>query len=101
MDYSPPGSSVHEILECFGHSLLQEIFLTEGSDPGLHCRQALYCLNHQGRPSATPHTDLGVQESCAHPERDGTSNAEASCFIAGGPVADRPLGEQGSKHRPA
>ena len=70
MDYSPPGSSVHEILECFCHSLLQEIFLTEGSDPGLHCRQALYCLNHQGRPSATPHTDLGVEESCAHPERD-------------------------------
>ena len=31
------------------HSLLQGIFLTQGSNPGLlHCRQSLYCLNHQG-----------------------------------------------------
>ena len=32
------------------HSLLQGIFLTEGSNPGLlHCRQILYHLSHQGR----------------------------------------------------
>ena len=31
------------------HSPLQEIFLTQGSKPGLlHCRQILYRLNHQG-----------------------------------------------------
>ena len=31
------------------HSLLQGIFLTQGSNLGLlHCRQILYCLNHQG-----------------------------------------------------
>ena len=31
-----------------GHSLLQEIFLTQGSNPGfLHCRQTLYHLSHQ------------------------------------------------------
>ena len=30
------------------HSLLQEIFLTQGSNPGLlHGRQILYCLSHQ------------------------------------------------------
>ena len=30
------------------HSLLQGIFLTQGSNPGLlHCRQILYCLSHQ------------------------------------------------------
>ena len=29
------------------HSLLQEIFLTQGSNPGLlHCRQILYCLSY-------------------------------------------------------
>ena len=29
--------------------LLQEIFLTQGLNPGLlHCRQMLYCLSHQG-----------------------------------------------------
>ena len=31
------------------HSLLQGIFPTQGSNPGLsHCRQTLYCLSHQG-----------------------------------------------------
>ena len=33
------------------HSLLQGIFLTQGSNPGpLHCRQILYHLSHQGSP---------------------------------------------------
>ena len=31
------------------HFLLQGIFLTQGSNPGLpHCRQTLYHLSHQG-----------------------------------------------------
>ena len=31
------------------HFLLQGIFLTQGSNPGLpHCRQMLYHLSHQG-----------------------------------------------------
>ena len=35
------------------HSLLQEIFLTQGSNPGLpHCRQILYHLSHQGSPKS-------------------------------------------------
>ena len=33
------------------HSLLQDIVLTQGLNPGfLLCRQILYCLNHQGNP---------------------------------------------------
>ena len=33
------------------HSLLQGIFLAQGSNPGfLHCRQILYCLSHQESP---------------------------------------------------
>ena len=53
MDYSLPGSSVHWILpgrntRVGGHFLLQGIFLTQGSNPGLlHCRQVLYHLNHR------------------------------------------------------
>ena len=32
-------------------SLLQGIFSTQGSNPGLpHCRQILYCLSHHGSP---------------------------------------------------
>jgi len=33
------------------HFLLQGMFPTQGSNPGLlHCRQSLYCLSHQGSP---------------------------------------------------
>ena len=36
------------------YSLLQGIFLTQGSNPGpLHCRQILYHLSHQGSPVLT------------------------------------------------
>ena len=36
------------------HFLLQGIFLTQGSNPGLlHCRQTLYRLSHQGSPVAS------------------------------------------------
>ena len=56
MDCSPPGSSVHGDspskntgVGC--HSLLQGIFPTQGSNPGvLHCRHILYHLSHQGSP---------------------------------------------------
>ena len=53
MDCSPPGSSVHGFprqntgVGC--HVLLQGIFLTQGSNPGLpRCRWTLYCLSPQG-----------------------------------------------------
>ena len=53
MDYTPPGSSVHGNspskntgVGC--HALLQKIFPTKGSNPGLsHFRQILYQLSHQ------------------------------------------------------
>ena len=52
MDYSPPASYVHGILQArileWVHSLLQGISLTQGSNSGvLHCRQILYHLSHQ------------------------------------------------------
>ena len=52
MDYSLPGSSVHGKNTGVGsHSLLQEIFPTQGSNPGLlHRRWILYHLSHQGSP---------------------------------------------------
>jgi len=61
MDCSPPGSSVHGILQARilewvptpwekgSHSFLQGIFPTQGSNLCLlHCRQILYCLSYQG-----------------------------------------------------
>ena len=54
MDYSPirvpcPWDSPGKNTGVGSHSLLQGIFLTQGSNPGLlHCRQTLYRLSHQG-----------------------------------------------------
>ena len=56
MDYSLPGSSVrgdspgkNTGVGC--HALLQEIFPTQGSNPGLvHCMEILEGLSHQGSP---------------------------------------------------
>ena len=57
VDCSPPGSSVHGILQArIGvgrHSLLQRSFLIQGSNLDLlHCRQILYHLSHQRSPSS-------------------------------------------------
>ena len=56
MDCSLPGSSVlgilqARVLEWVAVFLLQGIFLTQGTNPGIpHCRQRLYHLSHQGSP---------------------------------------------------
>ena len=63
MDCSPPGSSVHgdssgKNAKVGCHALLQGIFSTQGSNPGLlHCRRILYHLSQQGSPifGATQH----------------------------------------------
>ena len=52
MDCSPPGSSVHGILQArileYYLSLLQRMFPIHESIPGLQqCRQIFYCLSHQ------------------------------------------------------
>ena len=51
MDCSLPGSSPGNSPGVDYHFLLQGIFPTQGSNPGLpHCRHMLYCLSHQGSP---------------------------------------------------
>ena len=56
MDCSLPGSPAMGILQAITLgvgccALLQEIFPTQGWNPGLlHCRQILYHLSHQGSP---------------------------------------------------
>ena len=66
MDYSWPGFSVlglfqARILELGSHSLLEGIFLTQGSNPGLlHCRQIVYCLNQQGSPVSWHHIESSL-----------------------------------------
>jgi len=58
-------------------SLLQGIFSTQGSNPGLpHCRQSLYQLSHQGSP--------GILEWVAYPFTSRSSRSrnqtEVSCM---------------------
>ena len=48
---SVPGDSPGKNTGMGCHALLQGIFPTQGSNPGLpHCRQILYYLSHQGSP---------------------------------------------------
>ena len=52
MDYTVHGILQARTLEWVSLSLLQEIFSTQGSNPGLpHCRGILYQLSHQGSPA--------------------------------------------------
>ena len=47
------------------HSLLQGIFLTQGLNLGLmHCRQILYCLNHQRSPKANKKLEQFARDEC-------------------------------------
>ena len=67
MDCCLSGSSVHGILEARilsgSPSLLQRIFLTQGSNLDvLHCRQIIYHLSHQGSPP-TGNQELTVLET--------------------------------------
>ena len=81
---SPPGSSVHGDspgkntgVGC--HALLQGIFPTQGSNPGLsHCRQILYQLSHQGSPKNTY-----IPPCQSHPSRSSQSTELRSlCCVA-------------------
>ena len=52
VDYSPPGSSVHRILQARIQEWVAISYSRGPSSPRdlLHCRQVLYHLSHQGSP---------------------------------------------------
>ena len=55
MDCNLSGSSVHgdspgKNIEVGCHNLLQGVFLTQGSNPDLHCRWILHRLRHERSP---------------------------------------------------
>ena len=59
------------------HALLQGIFLTQGSNPGLlHCRQILYHWATREAPYIHIHTDT-------HTDFPGGSDSKASAYNAG------------------
>jgi len=84
--YDPMDFTVHRVLQARilkgvgSLSLLQGIFPTQGSNPGLlHCRQILYQLSHQG--------SLRILEWVAYPFSSGSSRprnqARVSCIADG------------------
>ena len=92
MDCSPPGSSVHGILQAIilewvAISLLQGIFPTQRLNLDLlPCRQILYPLSHQGSPR--------ILEWVAYPFSRGSSQSrnqtEVSCIAGGFFTAESP-----------
>ena len=85
MDWGPPGSSVHgnspgKNTGVGWHALLQGVFPTQGWNPGLmHCRQILYCLNHQGSPQILKWVSYPFSRGSSQP-RNWTG---ISCFAGG------------------
>ena len=58
-----------------GHSLLQGIFPTQGSKPGLlHYRQSLYRLSHQGSPRSYSKYVRGLRYDSTVPTNQGHRN---------------------------
>ena len=58
----PPWNSAGKNTGVSCHSLLQGLFLTQGSNLSLlHCRQVLYHLSHWGNPS-----DLSEKDKTEH-----------------------------------
>ena len=74
------------------HSLLQGIFPTPGSNPGLpHCRQILYHLSYQGTPisltcgiSNTIQMHLSMKQKQTHRHREQTCDCQEGGQVGGG-----------------
>ena len=106
VDYSPPGSSVHEILQARKrvgcHSLHQGIFPAQGLNLGLpHHWQISYRLNHQGNPPArvTDGYELTVlMWTLSRRPADRATLYLFMWFCLYGRVYS-PLGSLGSQHR--
>ena len=87
MDCSPPGSSVHgdspgKNTRVGSHSLLQGIFSTQGSNPGLpHCRWILYCLSHQGSPRILEQVAYPFSRGSSHPRNPTGVSCIAGRFV--------------------
>ena len=63
MDCSTPWNSTGKNTGVGCHSLLQGIFLTQRSNPGLqHCRQMPYHLSHQGSPGTHRPVQIKIKQ---------------------------------------
>ena len=71
------------------HSFLQEIFLTQGSNPGIpHCRQILYRLSHQGSPYVSVSLLIYI---CTHTHRGLVQHLKAETVFVNQAYSPRVL----------
>ena len=79
IDYSPWDSSGQNTgVGC--HALLQGIFPTQGSNPGLpHCRQIIYQLSHHGGPRILEWVAYPFSSSFSQPR----NQTKVSCITGG------------------
>ena len=85
MDYTAHGILQARILEWVTSlALLQGIFSTQGSSPGLpHCRRILYQLSHKGSPSVLEWLAYSFSRDLPDPTSYFRNLTGVSC-IAGG-----------------
>ena len=97
MDCSTPGSSVHgdspgKNTRVGCHILLQEIFPTNGSNPGLlHFRQILYRLSHQGSPRILRWVDYPFSRGIYQPRNQTRASCIAGGFLTNWDTREAPL----------
>ena len=79
------------------HTLLQGISPTQGSNPGLPlCRQTLYCLNHQERPSKLEWVAYPLFRGSSQPRNwTGSPASQTSSFPA--ELPGKPMSNTSSK----
>ena len=100
---SPRGSSVHgdspgknSRVGC--HALLQGVFPTQGSNPGLlHCRWILYHLSHQGSPRILEWVACPFSRGSSQPKNQTRVSCTAGGLLtscATGKPANYPMTQQ-------
>ena len=97
MDCSLSGSSDHRdspgkntAVGC--HALLQGIFPTQGSNPGLqHCRRILYILSHKGSPQILEWVDYPFSRGSSQPRNQTGVSCIAGEFFTSWAVRSREI----------
>ena len=82
--WNSPWNSPGQNSGVSSHSLLQGIFPTQGSNPGLpHCRWILYQLSHQGSPRILECVDYSFSRGSSQPRDQTQVSCIAGFFTSG------------------
>ena len=93
-----PWTSPGQNITVSGLSLLQGIFPTQGSNPGLpHCRQILYQLSHNGSPRLLEWVAYPFPRGSSQPRNRTRVSCTAGRFFASFPLSFS-FPDKGSPH---